>query len=191
MHMQSIYDTETKGLQKLVDHVNSGAKYDLIIWDVASGNFVLYYLIEKLNFPPVIATSSFGISPCLTKYFGHDFNSAYIPTWTTAFTDEMNFFQRAYNLASGLYCMYVKENIYKVSEMELAKKTFGLTTATYELLEKHVTLLLMNNDPVMDYPFPVPPSIIPVAGMHLKRPGRIPEVIIGRWKQLAILLDFF
>lgn len=174
MHSQNKYVASSKGFKTLLKTID-GVKYDLIIWDSTTCHFLLP-IIEKLNFPPVVLTSAFGASPHYTRTFGYDLNLAYLPLWMMDLTEEMTFFQRVSNLLSGLYTVYVRDYWYFVKERELSEKVFKKPLDSIEKFEKHFSFLLINSDPILDYPQLLPPQIIQVGGLNIKRSEPMPQV---------------
>lgn len=43
-------------------------------------------------------------------------------------------------------------------------------------LERSTNLALINSNPAFDYPQPIPPNAIDVAGLHIKEPKSLPKV---------------
>ncbi|KAK9745647.1 UDP-glucoronosyl and UDP-glucosyl transferase [Popillia japonica] len=84
------------------------------------------------------------------------------------YTDQMNLLQRAKN-----WIMYLVDNYYKWTTLprlqKLAQDRFGKDIAPIHDIEKRIQILLANYDPIMDYPIPLPPYIIPVGGLHTRR----------------------
>lgn len=70
---------------------------------------------------------------------------------------------------------------------------FGLRTPTPKELEAKAILTLINIDPVIDGPQPLPPNVIPVAGLHIKPPKPLPsdiESFMNASRNGVILVSF-
>lgn len=61
---------------------------------------------------------------------------------------------------------------------KMAKEHFGPNIPSIRELEQKTALALISTNPVMDYVAPLPENVIPVAGVHIKDPKPLPEVII-------------
>lgn len=174
MNLQSTYDAESESLQELLKHLDK-TKYDLILWDLTTSHFLLP-IIQKLNYPPVIATAAFALPIFFTNLFGHDPNLAYSPLWMMTYTDTMTFCERASNLIWGIYYQIVQDYWYLPKERELSEKVFGKDIPSLFELQKHVSVMLINSDHVMDYPITLPPALIFVGGLHTNRVEELPKV---------------
>lgn len=162
-------------MKKLLDHINSGVKYDLIIWDFTSNHFLLP-LLKKLNYPPTIATSAFGVTHFYTSIFGNEVNLASSPLWMMLYTDKMTFSERVMNYIIATYYYIIKDYWYYPSQTKISEKVFGEKVPSLFELQKHISLLLLNTDIIFDYPQSLPPAIINVGGLHLKRVEELPKV---------------
>lgn len=166
-----VYNSST--LSRLLDYPRN--HFDLIIFDITCGQY-LYPLIEYFGNPPVVAVAPIGLVPHMLDIMGDHFYS-YYPIYVTPYIDRMSFFQRLYN-----FLLYQIDFLYKwyyINLMETrAKEKFGNDIASfYETMSK-VGVLLVNYDPILDFPQPISPHIIPVGGLHMKRPTELPTVAL-------------
>lgn len=71
-------------------------------------------------------------------------------------------------------------SLYQISMIsaidKLAKPLFGSNVPSAGELERRISLVLVNTNPVMDYSFPLPENVIPVGGLHIKDPQPLPKV---------------
>lgn len=171
------YDLQTPAMQTLLAQTKAGIKYDLIIMDMTTGQ-CLYPVIELFGAPPVIGTSPYGLVQTLSFAFGLDVNIAYNPLNFLAYTDHMSLFERAYNYVCTVFFMYWRQWAYLPEQQKLAEEFFGKDITPLDEIERTFSLLLTNTDPDLDYPQPVPPTVIQVGGLHTKRAKSLPEVNI-------------
>lgn len=59
----------------------------------------------------------------------------------------------------------------------MAKKYFGPNMPSIRELEQRTALAFVNTNPVVDYVAPLPENVIPVAGLQIKDPKPLPNVI--------------
>ncbi|KAI4466758.1 UDP-glucosyltransferase [Holotrichia oblita] len=157
-------DLQTDSMRTILDYPRD--KFDLIMFEMFNGQH-LYHLVDYFGNPPVIGISPLGLSPnILDAMGGHSFS--YYPIYCLRYNDQMNLLQRAQN-----WIMYLIDNYYKWTNIprleKLAQDKFGKDITRVHDIEKRIQILLANYDPILDYPIPLPPYIIPVGGLHTKR----------------------
>ncbi|XP_017778436.1 PREDICTED: UDP-glucuronosyltransferase 2B10-like [Nicrophorus vespilloides] len=161
------HDLSTEGLKTLMKYPED-YKFDLIIWDLNSGE-CLYPLIKRFGNPPVVGVSPFGLQPYISYMMGsHYFN--YIPFYGTSYTGgAMSFWERISNTLSINYLTYVRINSYLPTMQTLAYEHFGssLTEPALEV-ERNFSLALVNSDAIFNFPEALAPNIIPVGGLHIE-----------------------
>jgi glucuronosyltransferase len=164
---------KTNGLRRLLDYPPD-FKFDLIIFDVTAGT-CFYPLMHKLNYPPSVAVTAFLLPTYVANNFGNHLYPAYIPWYGLPYTTEMNFVQRVWNFVYmhfDIWLRYVKQY---ASEHDAAKEIFGENIPSMKELERHLSLVLTNTDPILDHPQAVAPNFIPVGGLHTRKSNNIPE----------------
>lgn len=147
-------------------------KFDLILWDVNSGHCLLPF-IERFGNPPVIGLSAFGLQHYIADTFG--IQIPFIPFYHMK-TDRMSFMERAENLFYTTAIIFWRKVLFLNKEIETAKTVFP-DAKPLEEYEKHMSLILVNSDPIWDYAMPFAPNIIPVGGLHVKPPKKLPDDI--------------
>ncbi|RZB39172.1 UDPGT domain containing protein [Asbolus verrucosus] len=165
---------KSKGLQKLLNYP-SDFKFDLIVIDITGGT-CFYPLIQRFNYPPTVGVTPFLLPPFVSYGLGNHLFPSYIPWYALPYTTEMNFLERVWNFLYTHIDIGLRYFNQYAEEHELAKKKFGENTPSMQELERHISLVLANTDPVLDYPQPVPPNIIPVGGLHTRKSKEIPHV---------------
>ncbi|KAI4466755.1 UDP-glucosyltransferase [Holotrichia oblita] len=164
-------DFNSSALAKLLDYPRN--HFDLIIFDITCGQY-LYPLIEYFGNPPVVSVAPIGLVPYMLDTMGDHFYS-YYPIYVTPYMDNMSFLQRVYN-----FILYQTDFLYKhyyINLMEAkAKQKFGKNIASFDEAMNKIGVLLVNYDPILDFPQPIAPHIIPVGGLHMRRPTELPQV---------------
>ncbi|XP_063919413.1 UDP-glycosyltransferase UGT5-like [Zophobas morio] len=161
-------DFETQGLQKIIEYP-SGFKFDLIIWDINNGQ-CLFPLIDKFGRPPVIYINPFLNQPNTFKNVWQ----SYIPFMTHTHTDHMTFWQKIKTTFFNILLEITREIYLIPRQQELAESHFGKLNFTIKEIERNVSLMLTNHNPVFNYVEALPPNIIPIGGLHVQ-PKPLPE----------------
>lgn len=86
----------SEGLETILNYPND-FKFDVVVHDNTCG-YCLLPLIEKFNFPPLIAISAFSNPPYSIFTVGGQKYPAYIPHYLMNYPLVMSFTQRVYNL---------------------------------------------------------------------------------------------
>lgn len=76
---------------------------------------------------------------------------------------------------------------------QLYSRKFGAETPPARDLERRAILALVNTSPFMETAQPLPPNVIPVAGLHIREANRLPadiESFINASRSGAVLISF-
>ncbi|XP_019868140.2 UDP-glycosyltransferase UGT5 isoform X2 [Aethina tumida] len=144
-------------------------KFDMLIIDLTIFPCMLP-LIQEFDKLPVVGVSAFLLPPELSHIFGNNLYPAYLPHYYLTASDNMDFYTRLQNFLVTYYVEYIYESNIPHYE-NMARQKFGNHIRPFKELLKKVSLLLSNTNPIFDYPQPLPPTIIPVGGLHA-RPGK-------------------
>ncbi|KAF5300890.1 hypothetical protein FQR65_LT09053 [Abscondita terminalis] len=167
------HDLASNGLTTLMKYPKD-FKFDLIVFDVTYVQ-CLYPIIDRFNNPPVVGVTPFLLPPVYSHVFGNPLESAYMPIYSTIFTDTMNFKERLINFLLIYAEVIYRQYIAMPEEYALAKKYFGENTRSLIDIERNISILLANTDPNMEYPLDLPPNIIPVGGLQVQPAKSLPE----------------
>lgn len=168
------YDYNTTGFRTLLNYP-ADYKFDLIIIDTSLGSRCYYPLIERFNNPPAVVVTPFMLPPLLSGVFGNHLYTSYMPYSSTQYTSKMNFPERILNFIYTYADILYRNYISLPKEDAIIKQHFGEHKFSPEELERNVSLLLCNTDPVLDYPNALPPNIIPVGGLHARPSRALPK----------------
>lgn len=171
---QSIF--KSKGFQQLLNYP-SDFKIDLLILDITLGPCI-YPFISRFNYPPTIAVTAFLLPPYTAYNFGNYLFPSYKPWYGLPYNQNMTLIERFYNYIYTYGQVIFRNTIQFSNEYKLAKEVFGEQTPNLHELERHIPLVLSNTDPILDLPQHLSPNIIPVGGLHVREPQKLPQVCI-------------
>uniref|UniRef100_A0A182MP12 UDP-glucuronosyltransferase n=1 Tax=Anopheles culicifacies TaxID=139723 RepID=A0A182MP12_9DIPT len=168
-------------------------RFDLVIHDFTMGQFMLGFL-EYFNNPPLISVSPYNI-PSYTQYLADiPLYTTYLPHPSSSFDAKMNFVERVKNTIFWWFDMLYRQQVYMPKEQERMKRVFeGTNLPHVKLLERRSELVLVNSDPALDFYQLLPPNVIQVGGLHIKRTEEMPSMMqqfIARSNKGVVLFSF-
>ncbi|KAH7718077.1 Protein UGT-58 [Aphelenchoides avenae] len=102
---------------------------------------------------------------------------SYIPVHGTGLTDELNFWQRSYNMAAYLRALYVHQHIVLRRIDALSQKHFpGQLTPAFDM-ERNASINFVNHPPIFDFARPYMPRVNFVGGLHCRKANPLPPVL--------------
>lgn len=110
---------------------------------------------------------------------------SFVPHFFTEFTDEMNFFERLYNVVLTVYDWAHRKFVFIPKQNALAQKYFasefkeleGEGLPSIEELELNVSVTLTNNHIISFRPRPKMIGMVDIAGVHIRPAKKLPENI--------------
>lgn len=107
---------------------------------------------------------------------------SFVPHFFTEFTDEMNFYERCYNVILTIYDWAYRKFIYLPEHNAMAKQYFAISNYAGELpsveeLERNVSVILSNNHIISFRPRPKMIGMVDIAGLHIRAPNDLPRDI--------------
>ncbi|XP_052902754.1 UDP-glycosyltransferase UGT5-like [Anopheles moucheti] len=168
-------------------------RFDLVIHDFTMGQFLLGFL-EHFNNPPLISISPFNI-PSYTQYLADiPLYTTYLPHPASDFDSKMSFIERAKNTIYWWFDMLYRQQVFMPKEQERVKRVFqGTIMPHVKLLERRSELVLVNSDPALDFYQLLPPNVIQVGGLHIKRADEMPPMMqqfMARANKGVVLFSF-
>nr|XP_022903896.1 UDP-glucuronosyltransferase 1-7C-like [Onthophagus taurus] len=126
---------------------------------------------NHFGLPPVVAVTAFGMYSYINDVMGQTTEN-YIPYFALPYSDHMNFFERIH---SSFYL--TMESIIRLNNLknlnDISKETFGPKSRSIEDLFKEISLMFPNDHPILDYPKPTAPNVIPIGGVQVKPPKKL------------------
>ncbi|XP_057376044.1 UDP-glucosyltransferase 2-like [Daphnia carinata] len=155
--------------------MDSQEKYDLIILEAAINECCLP-LVYKFDLPFIYIMGSMPL-PWHLDAIGSPLAFDHYPQVSTAYADEMNFWQRTYNLVSGLGAIYYWRWIVMPVVDRLAAEMLHIENLpTIEAIERnYLNLLILNTNMGLNYQLATTPVVIQAGGINLRPPKQLPD----------------
>ncbi|XP_049766879.1 UDP-glucosyltransferase 2-like [Schistocerca cancellata] len=164
---------DDEGVQKLINMRED--KFDLLIIE-AFFHDCLMALAHKFRTPVVAASALGGGASWVNDMVGNPYPLSYFPEKTFPYTSRMDFLERANNAFSSLALRLHRQYVYLPALDEIVRKHFrDPSMPPLADLERNTSLLLLNSHFSFDYPRPLVPNAVEVAGMHIKPPKKLPQ----------------
>ncbi|XP_068083275.1 UDP-glycosyltransferase UGT5-like [Anabrus simplex] len=163
----------SKGAKRLKD-LTVNETFDLIIVEAAIDDCFLSF-IPEFGSPPVMAMVAYSSPPWAGFRMGNPDNPSYVNTFNLPYSDHMDFFQRMVNMILHSFVLLSRAFYHMPAQQKIAEDFFGKSLPPIVDVEKNLSLILVNIHYSMDYPRPMVPALIPVAGMHIKPSKPLPQ----------------
>lgn len=161
---------ETPELQAMIK--DKSQQFDVILTEACVASHLL--LVARFN-APVVLVSSFFASESNFLNMGAPIHPILMPDYNALKVNNLSLWDKlvsAYK-AAMLYYDTVKA---EADGNQLIRKHFGDKAPTSRELKKNIQLMLMNMHQIWDNNRPVPPSMVYMGALHLKKPKTIPQV---------------
>jgi len=163
---------EHENIQKLK---NSTSRFDLIITQAFGSDCLLGFV--HIFHTPVITVSANSFFPWMSDRVGNFDNTAYVPSFFSPYTPNMNLLERVGNTITTLR---LKLGGYECEGAvdKLARKHFGESLPPLWELAKKTSVMFVNSHFSMQQARPYVPAVVEVGGLHIKTPKQPPEVCL-------------
>nr|XP_029709428.1 UDP-glucuronosyltransferase 1-9-like [Aedes albopictus] len=158
-----------------------GLRFDLVIAEqFAQEAFLMFG--HKFD-APIVTINTLGYTDYIDRSFGMITPLSFVPHFFTEFTDEMNFYERCYNVILTVYDWAYRKFVYLPQHNAVAKQYFGTPNnaaeglPSVEELEKNVSVILSNNHIISFRPRPKMIGMVDIAGLHIRPPNDLPQDI--------------
>ncbi|XP_031357410.1 UDP-glucuronosyltransferase 2B2-like [Photinus pyralis] len=173
------YDSVLKTLDselnhtKVIELLNEDREFDLVITEYQAP--VLYALAEVYNCPLILVSTT-----DLRSFMYYDLNnpshSAYNPDFLLPYKHPLSFLERFIS-AGVLFANKLYYNlIVAKQETALIRKHFGSKFPTVEDLRDRISVVLVNQNPILGHIRPLIPTIVSIGGaLNIQPPNFLPE----------------
>ncbi|XP_050449312.1 UDP-glucosyltransferase 2-like [Cataglyphis hispanica] len=130
----------------------------------------IYMLAHKFN-APLIGIMSMDLQNCHRFNFGSPVLSSHPSNWELEDYTGLNlsFWKRLINFGKTWSNIYSWFNTFAVKQQEIAEKYFGKDIPHIVDVAKNMSLILINQEPLLAYARPEIPNIIHFSGLHIKK----------------------
>lgn len=134
-------------------------------------------------------------SPSPSVLSGIPFNPSYFVDVKLPYTDRMTFMQRLHNLYNVLITLSITFMYTLIRMQELSDEHIKYpgweTRPELSSMISNSSLVLVNSHFSINYPYPLPPNIIDVAGIHIRPSKPLPQVKLLTFQLLNIQQQTF
>ncbi|PSN40304.1 2-hydroxyacylsphingosine 1-beta-galactosyltransferase [Blattella germanica] len=164
-----LQDKEVQGILQSTE-----IHFDLILIE-AFFNECLLGFAHKFRAPTVHICSHGGMF-WMGDYVGNPNPHAYVPDVFFDFSDKMTFQQRVWNTLAALFARAGRELWYLPQQNTIMKNYFKYEDlpSVWEL-QTNTSAVMLNTHVAVNYPRPLMPNLLLVGGMHIKKPGKLPQ----------------
>ncbi|XP_068085753.1 UDP-glucosyltransferase 2-like [Anabrus simplex] len=166
----SIQNEATKTLLNYPDNF----KFDLIIYEPLGAECLLG-LAKRFGSPPLIAISGLNHPQWVNDIVGNPDNPAYITNIFLPYTDRMTFLQKTNNFLLNMYMQYLWKMDIIPAYDDLSSQYLGPSASIPSEEISKTSIVMVNTHPSFDYARPLLPSIVNIAGIHIKDPQPLPK----------------
>uniref|UniRef100_A0A915KTZ0 glucuronosyltransferase n=1 Tax=Romanomermis culicivorax TaxID=13658 RepID=A0A915KTZ0_ROMCU len=155
-------------LQKLRDR-----RFDVAIAHMAS--LCPMGVINLLKIPTYVWCSSGLLIDYLAANIGGTSPPSFVPQLMSSYTDRMTFWQRCRNFGGALLLAYFYHFRMVRPYNDIFRKHYGPDFPDLYRLAAKSSLLLVNNEELLDFPRPILHKILYIGGIGLSKPAKLDE----------------
>ncbi|XP_067011403.2 UDP-glycosyltransferase UGT5 [Anabrus simplex] len=169
------YSLSTNGAKTLMEYTKN-TTFDLYIIE-ASGGECFFGFLHKFGRAPIVAINGFGSPEWINYNIGSPYNPSYITSSFLNYDYPSGLWQRIQNTLIYSAAMFLYHYSYLPSQDALIRKHFGEGVPPVKETLNNVSVLLVSYHHSFDGPRPLVPAMIPVGGIHIKKPKPLPKDI--------------
>ncbi|XP_050101203.1 UDP-glucosyltransferase 2-like [Anopheles aquasalis] len=124
---------------------------------------------------PIVTISTYGYSDFFDRIMGLRTPLSFVPHMIFSYEDDMDLFERVYNLFISQYDAYYRKSYYLPEQNRMAKEVFadwasetGRALPNVADLEKSISVILVNSHPVLNRPRPTIRGLVDIGGAHIR-----------------------
>ena len=149
-------------------------KFDMILLNVFVGQ--CFYGLAYKDQASLVLVNTFQLPNYLLKDFGSDGPTSITPYPFLMFTDQMSFAERLINFVVDWITFAVHELIDSPLMESVYRKHLGQHYPSIREINRNVSLVLVNTDPLATPMVPLMPEIVQVGGLQCRPPLPLPKV---------------
>ena len=162
-------------------------QFDLVLIDAIFNDFCLS--IADLWQVPIITVSASIGPPWVIENMGVPHNLASHPSTWTEYGNQMSFNQRFFNTLE-LVLATTFRNLFILNPLNSKIRKDFPKARTIQEVERNVSLCIVTSHPALNWPRPLPPTVIEVNGLHMQPPKPLPSVTLSIISLLIISKTF-
>lgn len=131
---------------------------------------------------PIVTISTYGYSDFMDRAMGLLTPWSFVPHMLLDYEDNMNFFQRGYNVFLSTLDYVIREYYYLPKQNVIARDFFadlehqrGGPLPSVQSLEKSISVIFVNSHPTLAKPRPSMVGLVDIAGAHIRPPKPLPD----------------
>uniref|UniRef100_A0A182RDT2 UDP-glucuronosyltransferase n=1 Tax=Anopheles funestus TaxID=62324 RepID=A0A182RDT2_ANOFN len=130
---------------------------------------------------PIVTISTYGYSDFFDRIMGLQTPWSFVPHMVLSYEDDMNIFQRAYNVILSSFDSVYRRYKYLPQADQLAREVFGElakepdSLPSITELEQSISVILVNSHPILSIARPSIRGLVDIGGAHIRAPKPLPD----------------
>lgn len=153
--------------------------FDVVVTQIIVGDALLS--LGSYFDAPVVGISALAMNKWTRNAVGAPNLASFVPHSLTGYSDEMDFWERAYNSLCYLYDDVKYSLSYAPTQQNILDEMYpnAKNVPSFEDLTRNISVILYNSHQVLQRPAPTQPNLIPVGGLYIdrKNPQKLPKDI--------------
>ncbi|XP_013109266.2 UDP-glycosyltransferase UGT5 [Stomoxys calcitrans] len=165
-------------VQALINEPNPKGKYDLLLCEQFYQEPFL--ALSRIYDVPVVTSGTLGFETRMSQMMGLIMPWSFVPHTFSPYSDRMSFTERLLNSFYSFTEDLIREYDYFPRMDKLVQKYFGhlnVTIPSTSLLERNISMALVNSYSPLSSPRPLLPGMVAVGGLHIHPPKKLPTDI--------------
>lgn len=152
---------------------DTNASFDLVIGEFLHSTVIAFAYRFKT---PFIAVASLSLLATGHNAVGIPAHPVLYPDILTTFGEDMTFYEKVDAVLYDIKSKYDYYNVFIPLYDKFARKYFGEDMPSLAILERNVSMVFLNTNPVIHGARPYPPGVIELGKMHIKPKKPLPKV---------------
>ena len=165
-------------VQKFLKNLPKDHPYDVVLIEIFGAN--CFAAVGHVLNVPIIGASSSALYPWANEYIANPENLAYQPNNLLSFVEDMNFWQRLYNVLHTSYNKWIFRYASNV-QTEIIRKYISPDLPDIRELEKKISMILVNSHMSLNGIKSTIPALVEVGGLHVQEEGVALPASLEKW----------